>query len=249
MKNLAIIGGSGLDSLGLMTVEKREVISTPFGEPAGPITRGTLGGEEILFLPRHGYPHKIPPHKVNYRANLWALHHLGATHVVAVAAVGGIRSDMTPGRIAIPDQIIDYTWGRPSTFFEDDLETVTHIDFTNPYSPQVREGLLKAAFALQMDVVDGGTYGATQGPRLETTAEIVRMERDGCHLVGMTGMPEAALARELELQYGTCAVVANWAAGKGEGEISMAEIEVTLKQGMGQVGDLLTQLAQMHVEG
>lgn len=245
MKNLAIIGGTGLDSLGILQVEKREVVSTPYGEPAGPVTRGTLAGVEVLFLPRHGYPHKIPPHKVNYRANLWALKHMGATNVVAVAAVGGIRSDMGPGRIVIPDQLIDYTWGRISTFFEDDLEEVTHIDFTYPYSAGVRDALLKAAFAANLKVVDGGTYGATQGPRLETTAEIRRMERDGCHLVGMTGMPEAALARELELNYACCAVVANWAAGKTEGEITMEEIEANLKQGMADTGELLSQLVKM----
>jgi 5'-methylthioinosine phosphorylase len=245
MRNLAIIGGTGLDSLGLMEVERREVISTPFGEPAGPITHGTLAGVEVLFLPRHGYPHKIPPHKVNYRANLWALKHLGAINVVAVAAVGGIRNDMTPGRIAIPDQLIDYTWGRTSTFFEEDLDLVTHIDFTHPYSAGIRDALLKAAFAIQLDVVDGGTYGATQGPRLETAAEIQRMERDGCHLVGMTGMPEAALARELELNYASCSVVANWAAGKSAGVITMEEIEANLKGGMADVGDLLIQLVKM----
>ena len=228
MKNLAIIGGTGLDSLGILQVEKREVVTTPYGEPSGAITRGHLFGQEVLFLPRHGYTHHLPPHKVNYRANLWALQHLGAEQVLAVAAVGGIRADMTPGRLAIPDQLIDYTWGRAGTFFEDRLEQVTHIDFTYPYCEAMRQRLLKAALAENIPVVDGGTYGATQGPRLETIAEIERMERDGCHLVGMTGMPETALARELGLCYATCAVVANWAAGKSAGEITMAEIEANL---------------------
>jgi 5'-methylthioinosine phosphorylase len=240
MNNLAIIGGTGLDSMGIMQVDKREVVTTPFGEPSGAVTRGNLFGQEVLFLPRHGYTHNLPPHRVNYRANLWALRELGAKHILAVAAVGGIRSDMAPGRLVVPDQIIDYTWGRSSTFFEDHLEAVTHIDFTHPYCEGLRQLLLKAAFAGSIDIVDGGTYGATQGPRLETLAEIERLERDGCHLVGMTGMPEAALARELGLCYAGCSVVANWAAGKGEGgEITMAEIEANLKQGMASLADLL----------
>jgi len=246
MKNLAIIGGTGLDSLGILQVDKREVVTTPFGEPSGAVTRGNLFGEEVLFLPRHGYTHQLPPHKVNYRANLWALRELGAKNVLAVAAVGGIRADMTPGRLAVPDQLIDYTWGRTSTFFEDHLEQVTHIDFTHPYCEAMRQRLLKAAFAENLDVVDGGTYGATQGPRLETIAEIERLERDGCHMVGMTGMPEAALARELGLCYATCAVVANWAAGKGAGEITMAEIEANLKGSMTTLATLLSFFVKLE---
>ena len=239
MKNLAIIGGTGLTALGLLEDETLELVSTPFGDPSGPVTRGSLFGNEILFLPRHGYGHNLPPHKVNYRANLWALRELGAENVLAVAAVGGIRADMGPGRLVVPDQLIDYTWGRASTYFEDDLDHVTHIDFTHPYCETLRQRLLKAAIAAHVNVVNGGTYGATQGPRLETSAEIVRMERDGCHLVGMTGMPEAALARELELCYASCAVVANWAAGKTAGEITMEEIDATLKVAMEELGKLL----------
>jgi 5'-deoxy-5'-methylthioadenosine phosphorylase len=242
LKNLAIIGGTGLDSLGILQVNKREVITTPYGEPSGPVTRGSLFGTEVLFLPRHGYSHALPPHKVNYRANLWALREMGAENILAVAAVGGIAANMGPGVLVIPDQIIDYTWGRPSTFFEDELEQVTHIDFTHPYCEDLRQRLLSAAATGNVNVVDGGTYGAAQGPRLETAAEIVRMERDGCDLVGMTGMPEAALARELELCYGTCAVVANWAAGKGEGIITMDEIENTLEGAMENLAKLFQSL-------
>lgn len=245
-KKLAIIGGTGLDALGILQVDKREVISTPFGEPSGPITRGSLFGQEVLFLPRHGYSHNLPPHQVNYRANLWALREAGAEAVLAVAAVGSIRADMGPGRLVIPDQIIDYTWGRPSTFFEDGHEQVTHIDFTEPYCDDLRQHLFKAAFAANIKLVDGGTYGATQGPRLETAAEIERLERDGCHLVGMTGMPEAALARELELCYACCAVVANWAAGKADGIITMEDIEENLKGGMQKFGDLLESLMSFN---
>lgn len=253
MAILAIIGGTGLDALGILQVEKREVINTPFGEPSGPVTRGILCGQEVLFLPRHGYDHHLPPHQVNYRANLWALRSAGAEQVLAVAAVGGIHADMDTGRLVIPDQIIDYTWGRPSTFFEDGFEQngegVVHIDFTEPYCQTLRQQLLSAARTAGIEVHDGGTYGATQGPRLETAAEIARMERDGCHLVGMTGMPEAALARELALCYATCAVVANRAAGKAEGVITMAEIEANLKGGMQRVGELLESLMPLSKLG
>jgi 5'-deoxy-5'-methylthioadenosine phosphorylase len=235
MKPLAIIGGTGLDSLGFIDVHHREAVETPFGEPSGPVIRGTLFGHEILFLPRHGDEHSLPPHRINYRANLWALHQLGADTVLAVAAVGGIRADMCPARLVVPDQIVDYTWGRIATFYDGGAhvgESVRHIDFTRPYCETLRQRLLKAAILAGVAVVDGGTYGATQGPRLETAAEIERMQRDGCHLVGMTGMPEAALARELGLCYACCAVVANWAAGKAGAEISLAEIEASLRQGL-----------------
>ncbi len=238
-KKLAIIGGTGLTSLSTLEITGREMVSTPFGEPSGPITHGKLGGQEVVFLARHGHHHTIPPHRVNYRANVWALKHIGVERIVAVAAVGGITRLMTPARLVIPDQIIDFTWGRKHTFFEDDLDAVVHVDFSYPYCPVLRSGLLKAAAAANLDVHDGGTYAATQGPRLETAAEIGRLERDGCDIVGMTGMPEAALARELELSYACCAVVANWAAGKGAGIITMDEIGKNLDQGMHQVRALL----------
>jgi len=250
MNTLAIIGGTGLDTLGILHVDKREVIHTPFGEPSGPLTRGSLFGQEVLFLPRHGYNHNLPPHQVNYRANLWALRTAGADSVLAVAAVGGICADMEPGRLVIPDQIIDYTWGRPSTFFESSFDgksvPVTHIDFTGPYCDELRQRLIKAAFASNITIVESGTYAAMQGPRLETAAEIKRLERDGCDLVGMTGMPEAALARELGLCYACCAVVANWAAGKSGDIITMSDIEKNLKGGMQQVGNLLESLMSLN---
>ena len=242
MDKLAIIGGTGLDSLGILEVHKREVVTTPFGEPSGAITRGSLFGKEVFFLPRHGYGHAIPPHKINYRANLWALRELGVESILAIAAVGGIRGDMLPARLALPDQIIDYTWGRISTYYEGDNGEVVHIDFSNPYCEDLRQKLLTAAKRANVDIVDGGTYGATQGPRLETAAEVGRMARDGCAIVGMTGMPEAALAREINLCYAGCAIVANWAAGIGDGEITMEEIDANLKVGMAALGDLLKSL-------
>lgn len=245
MPQLAIIGGTGLTSLNGLEITKREVVHTPYGEPSGPLTYGTLCGKEVVFLARHGYGHTIPPHKINYCANVWALHSTGVKKVVAIAAVGGITEEMTPGKIVIPDQIIDYTWGRQHTFFEDALTHVTHIDFTDPYSAELREILLQGCRAAKIEHVDSGAYGATQGPRLESTAEITRMERDGCCVVGMTGMPEAALARELELSYATCAVVVNKAAGRGEGPITMDQIEQTIKTGMERVRLLLENIVPL----
>jgi 5'-methylthioadenosine phosphorylase len=197
-------------------VTQRRVARTPYGEPSGPLTLGRIKGREVVFLARHGYGHTIAPHEVNYRANIWALKDAGAESVVSVASVGGIRADIQPGMLVLPDQIIDYTWGRSSTFFEGAGVPVNHIDFTEPYSRQVRKKLLKAASACGEKIVDGCVYGATQGPRLETAAEITRLERDGAHIVGMTGMPEAALAREVSLDYAAIAVVANYAAGRGD---------------------------------
>ncbi|MDS4019719.1 MAG: S-methyl-5'-thioinosine phosphorylase [Candidatus Competibacter sp.] len=240
--SVAIIGGTGLTSLDTLNITHRETQSTPYGDPSSLMIRGELGGRTVVFLARHGQHHTIPPHRINYRANLWALHRIGVRQVIAVAAVGGIRDDMGPGALAFPDQIVDYTWGRHCTFFEDNLSHVTHIDFTEPYCPELRARLIEAARALGLGAREPCTYAAAQGPRLETAAEIRRMERDGCDIVGMTGMPEAALARELGLRYATCAVVANRAAGKAPGEITMAEIERNLAGGMDRIKSLLARV-------
>ncbi len=238
-KLLAIIGGTGLTSLETLEIVRREMVSTPYGEPSGPVTHGVLAGHPVVFLARHGYGHTIPPHQINYRANLWARKHIGVEHILAVAAVGGISARMGPGVLCVPDQIIDYTYGRHHTLFEGDLSHVTHIDFTWPYDEALRQALIEGGRSAGIPLIEDGTYAATQGPRLETAAEIRRLERDGCDIVGMTGMPEAALARELGLRYACCAVVANWGAGKGEGEITMEQIDQTLKAGMAQVRQLL----------
>lgn len=245
MADLAIIGGTGLTKIESLDIQNQEIVHTPYGDPSGPISHGELYGRKILFLPRHGYGHTIPPHKINYRANIWALKEAGARNVLAVAAVGGITQEMQAGALVVPDQIIDYTYSRISTYFEEGLQSVTHIDFTQPYSEFLRDLIIKAANNANIEIVTKGTYAATQGPRLETAAEINRLERDGCHLVGMTGMPEAALARELELEYATFAVVANLAAGKGQGEITMQDIEKQLKAGMQKVGSVLQQLVKL----
>jgi 5'-methylthioinosine phosphorylase len=236
---LAIIGGTGLTQLANLNILKNSQLDTPFGTPSADYIHGELNGQELVFLARHGNPHTIPPHKINYRANLWGLKELGVTHIIAVAAVGGIAPTMKPAHIAIPNQIIDYTYARKHTFFEDDLAQVTHIDFSYPYAESLRTGLIAAARHAQIAVETYGTYGCTQGPRLETAAEISRMRQDGCDLVGMTGMPEAALARELELEYAALAVIANWGAGIVEGEITMAEIEQHLHTGMANTALIL----------
>ena len=241
---LAIIGGSGLTKLGNLDVTHRKAVRTPYGEPSGALTFGTLHGCDVVFLARHGYGHTIPPHEVNYRANIWALHSEGVTEVVSVASVGGIRMDMCPGTLVVPDQIIDYTWGRASTFFEGGDVPVTHVDFTLPYTESLRQRLLRAAADAQEPIIDGGIYAASQGPRLETAAEIVRYERDGADLVGMTGMPEAVLARELELDYATISVVVNYAAGKGDSVagIQFQAIEQTLQETMSRARRVLQSL-------
>jgi len=237
MKITAIIGGSGLSQLQDLKVLDEKLFMTPYGDPISPCIIGELYNQKVIFLARHGNPHKIAPHKINYRANLWALKEAGAEQIIAVAAVGGITPEMYPTRIAIPDQIIDYSYGREQSYFAEDSTPVQHIDFTHPYDELLRQQLINSAQNLPIQI--GGTYGCTQGPRLETRAEILRMERDGCDLVGMTGMPEAALARELEIPYVCLAVIANWAAGKSAGEITMPEIIKNLDQGMTDTQQLL----------
>lgn len=240
--DLAIIGGSGLYKFeGLDDVE-RHALDTPFGKPSDVVVTGLFSGKRLAFLARHGESHSLPPHRVNYRANVWALHQLGAKCIVGVNAVGGIRGDMGPRTVVVPNQIIDYTHGRPSSYCDVEGAKVEHIDFSYPYDATLRSQLVAAAERAGVDCVDGGCYGATQGPRLETVAEIARMRRDGCDLVGMTGMPEAVLARELAIPYACLALVANWAAGCGdEGEISIDEIFAHLAYATTQVAPIIDQ--------
>jgi len=241
MNKLAIIGGTGLTTLPGLEISQQQMIQTPFGEPSTPVVFGSYCGKPIIFLARHGVTHAIPPHKINYRANIWVLKELGVTHVISVAAVGAITTSMRPGELVIPHQLIDYTWGREPSFFSYDLTEVTHIDFTHPYCEILRKQLVMASQQTDCHIHEEGVYGVTQGPRLETIAEINRMARDGCDIVGMTAMPEAALARELGLCYATCAVVANEAAGRCPTELTMAEIERNLVTGMQNVRSLLTK--------
>lgn len=238
---LGIIGGSGFNQLASLDVSHREVVRTPYGEPSGPVTLGRIAGRQVAFIARHGHGHTIPPHRVNYRANIFALHSLGAKEVVSVASVGGIRADMAPGVLVAPHQIIDYTWGRETTFHDGGNGVVLHIDFTEPYDPSLRARLLATARRIDEAMIDGAVYAATQGPRLETAAEVTRLQRDGADIVGMTGMPEASLAREMQLPYAAICVVANWAAGRADSAhgISFEHIEEILQQTMGRVRGLI----------
>ena len=242
---LAIIGGSGLTHLSCLEIARREVVRTPFGEPSGTLTHGRIGQQQVVFLARHGHGHTIPPHRVNYRANIWALvKAAGAESIISVASVGGIRADLGPGVLVVPHQIIDYTSGRPATFFDGGEAPVVHIDFTEPYDRSLRERLLCAGAAAGMSVSGAAVYAATQGPRLESAAEINRLEKDGADVVGMTGMPEAALARELGTAYAAICVVANWGAGRGDSAsaIHFDRIEAVLEESLGKVRSVIEHL-------
>lgn len=239
MKRIAIIGGTGLARYEGLESIRTEFIATPYGEPSALLRHARMGDTEVVFLPRHGDPHRIPPHRVNYRANIWALNNAGVSGIIAVNAVGGITPAMESGAICIPDQIIDYTHGRIHTYSDDADSSLQHVDFSYPYDEVLRQAVIDAAQDAAIDVVDRGVYGATQGPRLESVAEINRMERDGCDVVGMTGMPEAALARELDLPYASVCLVVNPAAGRSEGIITMEQIDAVMATGMETVKALL----------
>jgi 5'-methylthioadenosine phosphorylase len=240
----AIIGGSGLAKLSALQNTRRQVMRSPYGEPSGALTFGELGGREVVFLARHGYGHTIAPHEINYRANIWVLKELGVQDVLAVATVGGVRADLGPETLVVPDQIIDYTHSRKSTFFEGAEARVTHIDFTLPYSARLRALLLEAAQQIGEPIADGATYACTQGPRLETAAEIERIARDGGDVVGMTGMPEAALAREAGLDYAALGVLVNHAAGRGESrqQIKLEDLDKVMRQTVTRAVRILEQL-------
>ena len=238
MAAVAVIGGTGMNEWPGLAVQRLQPVGTPYGDPSAPLIYGRIHGVEVIFLARHGEGHKLPPHLINYRANLWALKDAGVRWVVAIAAVGGIARSMRPAAVAVPDDVIDYTWGREHTFFDGVRAPLQHVDFSEPYAPALRRALLAAAAKAKVRLVDGGVMGVTQGPRLESPAEIARLKRDGCTMVGMTGMPEAALAREAGLDYAALAVSVNWAAGLGSGDIH-GEIERTIAEGMKKVRAVL----------
>lgn len=243
---LAIIGGSGLSKLAGLKNSRRKAARTPYGAASAALTFGRIGARDVVFLARHGDGHTIAPHEVNYRANLWALKKAGAAEVLSVATVGGIAASLGPGALVVPHQIIDYTWGRRSTYFEGKGTAVHHVDFTEPYSRSLRGKILQAAKACRQHVKDKGVYGVTQGPRLETAAEIERLGRDGADFVGMTAMPEAALAREISLEYAAIAVVANYAAGRAESRraIPLERIPAVLDEAMGRVRRIIEELCK-----
>ena len=241
---LAVIGGSGLYRFEGLQEQERHRLETPYGEPSADVVTGLLDGQRLAFLARHGEQHSIAPHRINYRANVYALHALGARRVLAVNAVGGIRSDLGPRSLVVPDQIIDYTHGRLSSFCDVPGAKVEHVDFTQPYSEPLRQALLAAGRRSAIGLVDGACYGVVQGPRLETAAEVLRFRRDGCAVIGMTAMPEAVLARELGMEYAGLAMVANWAAGlePGGAAIEVEEIFRILAECTAQLPALIRAL-------
>ncbi|GAB3110740.1 S-methyl-5'-thioinosine phosphorylase [Aestuariicella hydrocarbonica] len=238
---VAIIGGTGLSSFSGLDWCDSHRPETPFGSPSAGVAEGKYRGNTVLFLPRHGGEHSIAPHKINYRANIAALKALGVSHILAVNAVGGLAPDMGPHALVVPDQIIDYSSGRENSFFDGVGGPLDHIDFTDPYDVDARQGLLLAAQKCGIESVDGGVYGCTQGPRLETAAEIRRFRQDGCDLVGMTGMPEACLAREVGIKYASLCLVVNWGAGLTEEKITLDDIHRVMASGMDQVKRVLLQ--------
>ncbi len=243
--DLAVIGGTGIYALAELSDVQTQLPETGYGMPSGPVRIGTFGNRRVAFLARHGEGHSVPPHRINYRANLAALKMVGATRVLALNTVGGITEQCAPRTLVCPEQLIDYTWGRVSTLVEEAGSDVLHVDFGDPYTPSLRNKVLAAARRADVAIVDGGCYGATQGPRLETKAEILRMRRDGCDLVGMTGMPEAGLARELQLEYACLGIVANWAAGAGpdpDEAITLEEVLANVTAATAGIGRLMGAL-------
>ncbi len=236
--SLAVIGGTG--ALDLFAVRERRALTTEFGVPSAELALIQLGSQQAWFLARHGLPHRLPPHRINYRANIQALKDLGVDRIIAINAVGGIDPSLKPGALVIPDQLIDYTWGRCHTFSDDADSVLDHVEFGDPFTASLRQELLQAAGRASVPVLADGCYAVTQGPRLETSAEVRRLAADGNTLVGMTAMPEAALARERNMGYASLCVVANPAAGVSPEPISIEEIHVVLESAMGQVKQLLS---------
>jgi 5'-methylthioinosine phosphorylase len=249
LQTIAIIGGTGLTEFeNLDVLHRHDRLSTALGAPSSDIVEGMLNGTRLLFLARHGHPHAVPPHKINYRANLLALQQLGAEKIIAVNAVGGIHSKAIAGHISVPHQIIDYTQGRENTFFDGIFKPLDHIDFSHPYDEALRQHLIRIISTqnIPQGFSDFGVYGATQGPRLESIAEVNRLEKDGCDLVGMTGMPEAALARELNIPYASLCLVVNPAAGKSEALITMDDIRAVIGLGMKEIKQIIHDFCKLQ---
>lgn len=238
MSKIGVIGGSGLYEIKGFVLKKKRTLSTPYGKPSDQYLTGTMGKTEIIFLPRHGSHHNIPPHMINYRANIWGFRKLGVDRILSISAAGGINKGLKPGDIVISDQILDMTKERKSTYY-DGKEGVIHIDFTEPYCPELRRILLKAGRQKRLSLKNGGTYVAVEGPRLETASEIKSFSILGGDIVGMTGMPEAALARELEICYAGISVVANYAAGISRRKLTVAEVMEAMKDSTEKIKDLL----------
>lgn len=223
-----IIGGTGLDKIEGLTVEKYEPIETPYGETSEPLTFGSFGNQKIIFLARHGKNHSIPPHLINYQANIWGLHSAGVKNLIAINTVGSIKTEFMPGDFVFPNQIIDYTYCRKNTFSDGVKKSVNHIDFTYPFDDNLRNQFSKISNLLKLKNHVNAVYASVQGPRLESAAEINRYENDGVNIVGMTGMPEASLAREIGLNYAIICPVANHAAGRGLNKAGITHEEISV---------------------
>ncbi len=239
MSRCALIGGSGFAKLAGFEVNNEKQIKTPYGQPSAAIVTGRLHGEPVVFLARHGRNHEIPPHRINYRANIWALKQAGSDLLISIAAVGGISAHCVPGKVVVPDQIIDYTWGREQTFYDGIDSPVAHIEFTQPYCEELRNLIIRTCKFIDVRIITSGCYAATQGPRFETSAEVQRLANDGADIVGMTGMPEASLARELGLCYATLALIVNPAAGIGHGVIEQSDISKAFAEATGTIHRIL----------
>lgn len=247
---IAIIGGSGFHQLAHFLTNKSHKIDTVYGQPSAPILEGELFGQSIFFLPRHGVEHSIQPHLINYRANIAALAELGVTHVIGLAAVGGIAVNCSPGSLVIPEQILDYTYNREMTFF-DQTGDVAHAEFSDPYDQGMRNAFIQIADTKSIELVKSGCYAATQGPRFETRAEIKRLQNDGATIVGMTAMPESALAREKSMAYMTIASSVNYAAGIKEEVICHDEIhqayQIASEKLFAALPDFLEEVTKLSV--
>ena len=237
MPKIGVIGGSGLYQIPGLMIKEYINLTTPFGSPSDTYMIGVLSGKEIVFLPRHGLKHHIPPHRINYRANIWGFKELGVEQIISVSAAGGIGFDIRPGMIIIPDQILDMTNGRDSTFYDGD--EVVHIDFTEPYCPELRDALFRGGEHSGIELRNSGIYVCMNGPRLETKAEIKMFLNMGVDIVGMTAMPEAALAREAEVCLAGVVVVTNYAAGIANKRLTTTEVKETMREAITRVGNLL----------
>ena len=239
LQTLGIISSPDLSQSLPLSDYRTHIQETPYGLPSAPLQCAQLGQQPVVLLRRHGVQRSIPPHTINYRANVWALQAMGVQQVIGITTVGGIHQDLSPGMLCIADQVIDYTSGREHTYACSFSGEVGHVEFGQPYCAVVREGLMQAARQAEIVCRDSGVYGATQGPRLETAAEIRRMRQDGCDMVGMTGMPEASLAREMGLRYANLSLVVNWAAGLGTGPIDLHQIQQVQTTGISAIVQVL----------
>lgn len=240
MSKVGVIGGSGLYEIKGLTIKRKKRVSTPYGKPSDQYLIGEINNTEVVFLPRHGKHHNIPPHMINYRANIWGFKKLGVKRILSISAVGGIKKGLKPGDIVILDQVMDMTRNRASTFY-DGTDGVAHIDFTEPYCPELRKILLKAGGKIRVSLKNGGTYVAVEGPRLESASEIKSFGILGGDIVGMTGMPEASLAREMEICYAGLSVVANYAAGISKTKLTVTEVKEAMKDSTEKLKRLLKE--------